>query len=757
MIAQTFVRIGHEVASVKKITFDDRVVVGKVLSKERHAGADKLSACEVDTGEKLTIVCGAKNVEAGQFVPVALIGAKLPNGLEIKEAELRGVKSYGMICSAKELGLGELNDGILPLDNSIGEPAIGAKLNEYAALADTIFEIELTPNRGDCLSVFGLARELSAALDVQLHGEPSARVSKNPNGIGRILHLTSEPETTASALIYAIENLGLELPLIARLRLAWSDALCDAAIDALTAYASLTTGVLFRAYDLKTIGGDEMKAKLRVVKRDGLNLLIEEKNGKTIERIGIDADLSFAANDNSRIIVFEAFFAPPEEIAKIAYDRKLKGDALFNRVVKGSDPNLAFGARFFCALVSRFSPSRFYAESLGCEPKVEARMISVSASDVSALIGRDIHKNKIVEILKRLGAKVRSNGDQQSFLVAPPIWRHDLLNDADLTEEVARIMGVDQIEPKPLLTRTDRAASEGWKYFRFERGLAHRAAAIGFYESIHFLFCDQSLATAFGFKPIAPNLNVANPIASNLNALRPTLLINLLEAAARNRAKGRSSARLFEIGDIYDENRVHSREIAFVFSGEKESPNIQNRGKVDDIDLFGFARLIAGATFDFSLANAQIAYLQAGQAARIIADGKPIGEIGKLAPHIAKRFDLREATFVARIDLGATQEREPRAKPFSKLQPIERDLSVVIDKNVEFGAVKSAIESIADAALQKILAIDLYDDPSLGDKRSLTLRLVIRAFDKTLSEEEIAKITDRVLDKLKASFGAALR
>ncbi|MDR2639134.1 MAG: phenylalanine--tRNA ligase subunit beta [Helicobacteraceae bacterium] len=757
-IAQTFTRVGHEIASVKKIAFDDKIVVGKVVKCEKHPSADKLSVCEVDTGggEKLTIVCGAKNVKAGQFVPVALIGAKLPS-VEIKQADLRDVTSYGMICSAKELGLGELNDGILPLDSSVGELNAGAKLSDYPALADTIFEIELTPNRGDCLSVFGLARELSAALNTPLKNDRRARLNENPNGIGRVLHLTSDPEATASALIKAIENRGLSLPLAARLRLAWSGAATDTTIDALIAYASLTTGVLFRAYDLDAIGGEEPQAKLRVIKQDGLNLLVEERQKTTLDTIGVGANPAFAANDNSRVIVLEAFFAPSDEITKIVFDRKLKGDELFNRVSKGSDPDLGAGARFFGALLSRYSQSRFYAESLGCEPSIKTPMIAISAKEVSALIGRVIDKNAIAEILKRLGAKVRSNGDQQSFLVSPPAWRHDLTNEADLTEEVVRIMGVDQIEAKPLLTRTKRAAVEGWKRFRFERDMANRAAASGFNEALRFLFCDQNMASAFGFKPIETGLNLSNPIASNMNALRPTLLINLLEAASKNRAKGRSSVALFEIGDIFSDKREQSREIAFVFSGEQEGAHIKNHGKPSDIDLIGFARLIAAATTAFSLEPIESPYLQKGQSARIVANKAAIGELGKLSLRLAKLYDLSEATFVARIDLGKIERRTIRAKPFGKLQPIERDLSVAIDKTVRFDAVRAAIEALNIGELKRILAVDLYEDETLGDKRSLTLRLILQPFDKTLLDEEIARITERVLERLKSGFGAVLR
>ncbi|MDR1911948.1 MAG: phenylalanine--tRNA ligase subunit beta [Helicobacteraceae bacterium] len=756
-ISQTFVRIGHEIASVRKIAFDDRIVVGKIAAVKKHESAEKLSVCEVDVGDrKLTIVCGASNVEAGRFVPVATIGAKLPDGDVITEAKIRGVKSFGMICSSKELGLGALNDGILHLDNSIGELKAGAKLNDYPALADTVFEAELTANRGDCSSVYGLARELCAALETPLSSERKTR-NESARGIGRILNLTSDREATASVLINALENRGLELPLTTQLRLELSGVYFNKRIDALISYATLTTGVLFRAYDLTKLGSGAPRAELRLVRQNGLNLLIDAVTERKIETIGIEADPQFAATDASPLVAIEAFFAPPEELSKRAYELKLSGDALFNRASKGSEPDLARGTRFLDEILSRVSHTFFYSQSLSYAPNIRARAIAIDSREVSGALGRTIAKNQTASILKRLGASVQANGDQHSFLVTPPAWRHDLTNEADLIEEVMRISGIDAIDSKPLLTSAKRSVSVGWRRFRLERSLANRAAASGFNESLHFVFCDQKTAKKFGFKQIPSNLNIANPIASNLNALRPTLLINLAEAAAKNRAKGRSSVRLFEIGDIYDENRVQSREIAFIFSGEKEAAFISNRGKTANIDLFSFASLIAGATLDFALEEREIEYLQSAQSAKIVVNGEEIGEIGKLNLRLVKHLDLSEATFTARINLDKISDRVFSAKTFSRLQPVERDLSVVVDKKLRFGEIKEAIASLQITDLKRIAAIDVYDDGALGQKHSLTLRLVIHPFEKTLSEERLAAITDLVLTKLNAEFGAVLR
>lgn len=756
-LADTFVGIGHEVASVVKTAFDERVVVGKVIACEKHPDADKLSVCQVNVGAAIAqIVCGAKNVAAGQFVPVALPGAKLPGGLEIKDAELRGVKSGGMICSAKELGLPDLGEGILELDSSIGELIAGWQLSNYPALADTVYEVELTANRGDCLSVFGLARDLSAALEVPLSPDKPDLHDQAAKGIGRILQLVSGPEVTASVMIKAIENNGFHLPLLVRLRLAQAQTGYKQAIDALMSYATHTTGVLFRAYDMGAFRrNDEERGIIRLHKEGPLNRL---SGLEPVARLGLDSDKRFTATDESPLIVLQAFFVEPDEISKAAWEGKLSGDELHAKACKGSEPELYRGVRFFYDLLGASGRSLFYSESLAFAPPAQPRSIAINTDELCALIGQAIDKNRIAALLKRLGAKMHVSGDQNSFSMAVPAWRHDLVNSADVAEEIVRIVGIDRIDAKPLALPERRAATAGWSQFKFERTLARRAAAQGFHESLHFLFCERAKAVQFGFVPLEKNLEVANPITAELDTLRPTLLVALLEAAARNRAKSRPFAALFELGDVYDHARNHSREIAFVYTGDREAAALSNHGKPAAMDLFTFARRLSAVMGGFELKTLghPKPYLQPGQSAEVWLRGERIGEAGKLHPSLAAAYDLG-ATFVARFDLALYPHPDFQAHAFSRLQPLTRDLSVVIEKSHRFGLIKQAVTALNLPFLSAITAVDAYEDEKLGERMSLTLRLRLQPQEKTLTDGEIAAVVEKVLETLQNRFGAVLR
>ncbi|MDR2905331.1 MAG: phenylalanine--tRNA ligase subunit beta [Helicobacteraceae bacterium] len=721
-LARLFVSIGHEIASVSQVKFDDLVVAGKVLKREKHPNAEKLSVCEVDVGgAKLQIVCGAKNVEADQIVPVALIGAKV-GGITIREAELRGVKSFGMICSAKELGLPQINDGILPLDSSIGDLAIGRKLNDLALLADTIFEVELTANRGDCLSIYGLARELSAALK-----KPLKEISPDLTALGIAPEKLAFPAGNCRrAAFAACDFTPSDTPLLIKLRLGW------AGLDAQKAaenYAAHATGVVVKVYDYDKI---------------------HDKMGDLANGAGFVKDEDFAPAIQTRTIAIAALFAPPEEISRAIYETKTPQNPTLNRLAKGAEPQVNRAINFLAAAFGLKFTRVFTYES-----QIAPKVIETSAAEISNLIGIEIAEASIVEIFTRLSIKVENRAGKLAVTI--PDFRHDIANFADLTEEITRIIGIDAIAAKPLKTAVKRAATEGWRKFRFERDLAFRAAAAGFNESMHFVFCDSAIAAEFGFAPMKKELCVANPIAANLDALRPTLLVNLLQAAQLNRAKNKAKIALFEIGDVYDAAREQSREMAFVFAGDRDAPSAQNHGKSRQIDFFEFAKVVSKAIGNFELSEASAPFLQAGQSAAIVIGGENIGVFGKIAPSLAAKFDLPSATFAAAIALDKLSRKTINALPFSKFQPLERDLSIVIAKSARFSAIKKAIESLAIADIKKVLAVDIYEGAALGENHSFTIRLVLQPMEKSLAENEIAEITAKVLAKLEADFGAKLR
>ncbi len=754
---EKLISIGHEVAQMEHYHFDPLVVVGRVVSVDPHPDADKLRVCQVNVGEKLIgIVCGAPNVAAGQHVPVAQVGAKLPGGLVIKEAELRGVPSSGMICSAGELGLPEVGEGIMVLDSTVGDLTPGWQLNNYPILADTFYELELTANRGDCLSVYGVARDLSAALELPLYPARPDLYDQSAKGIGRVLQLISAPEATASISIKAIENNGFELPLVMRLRLGWLECAPQEAIDALCEYATHTTGVLFRAYDMRAFSTDpQARGVVRLLKEDTFNQL---QGCEPLGRIGLDMNSAYRATDESALIVLQAFFVDPDEIAKAAWEADLTGDALHNRACKGSEPHLDLGMRFFYDLLAICGKSRFYAEALTYEPDWPERSIAINTDRICALIGQEIEKNQIVTILKRLGAKAYVSGDQNSFALVPPLWRHDLKSSADVTEEVVRILGIDQIKPKPLALPEVRGATIGWQRFRHERNLAYRAVSQGYFESLHFLFCDGRALEQFGFRAMEPEYALANPITAELDALRPTLLINLVAAAARNRAHGHERVPLFEIGDTYDWQRRHTREIAFVLTGASEPAHLGNHGKPEPLTLGLFARQVASVVGGFRLEalSQPPAYLQPGQCAQAMQGQERIGVLGKLHPALAQHYDL-ESGWVAAFDLAALEPRVPQAHAATRLQPIRRDISVLLDAGCRFSVISQAISQERIEHLKEVRAIDRYHDESLGDRVSLTLRLVLQPQKQSLTDEAIAAVVERVYGVLKNRFGGELR
>jgi phenylalanyl-tRNA synthetase beta chain len=755
---EKFVAIGHEVARKTHFSFDPLVVVGRVISVDAHPDADKLRVCEVNVGEKLlTIVCGAPNVAAGQYVPVAQVGAKLPGGLEIKEAALRGIQSSGMICSSTELGLPATGEGIMVLDRSVGDLTPGWQLNNYPQLADTFFELELTANRGDCLSIYGIARDLSAALDITLYPAQPDLYDQSAKGIGRVLQLISAPGASAAISIKAIENNGFDLPVVVRLRLGWLEYETKEAIDALCEYATHTSGVLFRAYDIKAFCHDPgERGVVRLSKEGAFNVL---SGREPVGRIGLDMNATYRANDSSELIVLQAFFVDPDEISKAAWGASEAGDALHNRACKGSEPQLDRGMRFFYDLLNLCGKSRFYAEALTYEPDWPERSIAINTDTICALIGQPFEKNQIITLLKRLGAKAYASGDQNSFMLAPPRWRHDIQNSADVAEEVVRILGIDQIEAQPLALPEVRGVTEGWQRFRHERNLAYRAVSQGYFESVHFLFCDSRAAARFGFGPLEASLALANPITAELDALRPSLLINLVAAAAQNRARGRERAPLFEIGDTYDAKRQHTRAISFVLSGPMEPASINNHGKPPAATLGDFVRQVAAVVGDFDLKQSASvpAYLQPGQCAQVLRSGEVIGTLGKLHPALAQSYDL-ETTWVASFDLAKLLPCAPQAKPVSRLQPLRRDISLLLDADQTFGAIKAAIDAAEITHLKALKAIDRYHDETLGDRVSLTLRLLIQPEGaKSLTDEQIACVVDRVCALLQERFNGELR
>ena len=407
-LLKTLNSIGLEVDSYRKIEIPKKVVVGFVKSRKAHENSDHLSVCEVDIGsEVLQIVCGAKNVAAGQFVAVSLVGAVLPNGLEIKPAKLRGVESYGMICSATELNLPKLNDGIMVLDSSIGELTLGKELCEFKAFSDDVIEVDLTPNRSDCLSIRGVARDLSAALDLPLKDRKIYEEQDGLLGIGRLLSLHSDDKINVKFAYRAFEiKEKVSFDLLRSLRLGFADLLGANFIANLINYAVHTTGVLIRAYDYNKICEkcDKIALKINQEKYGNCGIYCCDKQ---ISLAGISQNTEFKADENTQTVLLEANYTCPEIIATATgEDKSLKGDEQLYRSVRGSEPNLELGLDLIFANLAKNESINLYAGTQKIAPQSEASIVSFTNNEINKKAGMEISPSDIVKILKRLGFEI---------------------------------------------------------------------------------------------------------------------------------------------------------------------------------------------------------------------------------------------------------------------------------------------------------------------------------------------------------------
>ena len=528
-LAATLNSIGLEIDAHDKISLPKGVVVGLVKSKHRHENSDHLNVCEVDVGKQsLQIVCGAKNVEAGQYVAVSLIGTVLPSGLEIKPAKLRGVESFGMICSATELGLAKTNDGIMVLDSSIGELVLGKELREYEIFNDDIIEIELTANRGDCLSILGIARDLGAALDLPLKVKQDFEDADGLPGIGRILSVRASDEVRAKFAFRAFEiKSALKLNLKQTLRLASAGILQGCAVQNFINYATHATGVLLRAYDFEKIAAasEKLMLDIKTMKNGEFGVYAGQK---LLGVAGICQDAQLKANAASKTVIVEASYTSPLLIAKaVNEDKSLKGDEHVYRSSRGSEPKLRAGLDLLFRLLVKNSAVSLYAGTQRVSNALEPLIVGFSEKEINSMIGAQIPRDKIVKILKRLGFDVGVEADLITAKV--PSFRHDIVNSHDVCEEIVRIVGIDNITAAPLSFYEKNRLNDTYVNLQNGRKLRNKAAAVGFFECVHYVFDDGKALQNLGFAPC--KVKILNPINGELDALRPTLINHLLESA----------------------------------------------------------------------------------------------------------------------------------------------------------------------------------------------------------------------------------
>ncbi|MCQ2655033.1 phenylalanine--tRNA ligase subunit beta [Helicobacter pylori] len=736
--------LGLEVESCIPCVAPKNVVVGKVLEKAPHKNAEKLSVCQVDVGkEVLQIVCGAKNVAPNQFVPVALNGA-LIGSTTIAKTELRGVESCGMICSSIELGFPKINDGILELDESVGELVLGKELNEYAPFNTHVLEISLTPNRGDCLSVLGIAREISAFYHTPL--KPIKALNFTPTS--DLITLSVGENIESHLAYYLIYNHSLKTPLNVKLSLAHNNALSENDLKNFIEFSAHFSGVIMNAYSLNKTPMDLS------VKNDENNLesvYISHQKRSTIAIKHQDQ------KDLSECLLLEASYIDPISLSLKLHalkDKTLQKDnALIYRSARGSNPNLSDGLNFLSAHLKAT-----ILESKQTKHSLKDRTLTFQLEDITEILGLAVEKEKIQGILKNLGFKVsvkEPNSNPQILEVIVPNFRHDVKTIQDIAEEILRFVGIDNLVSKPLNCVSSKNSNPHYDTHRFFENLKHKALACGFKEVIHYVFYSKEKQQKLGFEVLEDPLELQNPITTDLNTLRTSLVCGLLDASLRNKNLGFKSIALYEKGSVYNAKREEIQKLGFLVSGlQKKESYPDAKGKA--WDFYSFAECVSRIIGDFSLEKltAQTPINHPYQSAKIIQNHEVIGVIAKIHPKVIQELDLFES-YYAEIDAFKLKRPAMLLKPFSIYPSSVRDLTLIIDENTAFNRIKKALKDAQIPNLSEILPLDIFKESN--NSIALSVRCVIHSLEKTLNDEEVNSAVQKALEILEKEFNARLK
>ncbi|MCQ2948742.1 phenylalanine--tRNA ligase subunit beta [Helicobacter pylori] len=737
-------RLGLEVESCISCVAPKNVVVGKILEKAPHKNAEKLSVCQVDVGkEVLQIVCGAKNVAKNQFAPVALKGAII-GSTTIAKTELRGVESCGMICSSIELGFPKINDGILELDESVGELVLGKELNEYAPFNTHVLEISLTPNRGDCLSVLGIAREISAFYHTPL--KPIKALNFTPKS--DLITLSAGENIESHLAYYLICNHSLKTPLNIKLSLAHNNALSENDLNNFIEFSTHFSGVIMNAYSLNKTPMDLS------VKNDENNLESVYINHQKRSIIAIKHQ---DQKDLSECLLLEASYIDPISLSLKLHalkDKTLQKDnALIYRSARGSNPNLSDGLNFLSAHLKAT-----ILESKQTKHSLKDRTLTFQLEDITEILGLAVEEEKIQGILKNLGFKISAkepNSKPQILEVVAPNFRHDIKTIQDIAEEILRFVGIDNLVSKPLNCISNKNSNPHYDTHRFFENLKHKALTCGFKEVVHYVFYSKEKQQKLGFEVLEDPLELQNPITTELNTLRTSLVCGLLDASLRNKNLGFKSIALYEKGSVYNSKREEIQKLGFLASGlQKKESYPDAKGKA--WDFYSFAECVSKVIGDFSLEKltTQTPINHPYQSAKIIQNHKIIGVIAKIHPKVIQELDLFES-YYAEIDAFKLKRPAMLLKPFSIYPSSVRDLTLIIDENTAFSKIKKALKDAQIPNLSEILPLDIFKESH--NSIALSLRCVIHSLEKTLNDEEVNSAVQKALEILEKEFNARLK
>jgi phenylalanyl-tRNA synthetase beta chain len=780
-LAHQITMAGLEVDGVDPVAGEfTGVIIGEVVECGPHPDADKLQVTKINLGdfsadgELVDIVCGAKNCRKGLKVAVATVGAVLPGNFKIKKAKLRGVPSFGMLCSESEIGLSDSSDGIMELAN---DAPVGSCLREYLDLDDVTIDVDLTANRGDCLGIKGLAREVGV-LNSQSVNE--VEISKVAATIDDVLEITIDAgEACPRYLGRVIKgiNPSAQTPLwmVEKLRRCGVRSI-DPVVD-VTNYVLLELGHPMHAFDLSKIDGGvkvrfaNKEEKLTLLDENEVTLkdktLVIADDNKALAIAGIFGGLESGVTSESTDIFLEsAFFAPLAILGK-ARQYGLHTDAS-HRYERGIDPTLQHTAmeratQLLIDIVGGQAGPIVEAKSEENIPQTKS--VTLRREKLDARIGHHIGDDQVSEILTRLGFDVSDTGadSDKVWQVVVPAYRFDIKIEVDLIEEVARIFGynnIPNISPKATLKMVEQKEAK-LSLATLKQTLVNR----DYQEAITYSFVDPKVQSLI--HPEQEVMTLPHPISSEMSVMRLSLWTGLLQSVSYNQNRQQGRVRLFETGlrfvpDDSAENGVRQQNmIAGVLSGNRvEEHWDMEKAAVNFFDIKGDVEALlslTGIQYDFS--KDEVAALHPGQTAKITKDGQLVGHIGTLHPELSRKLGLNGQTLVFELLLSEVLvQKLPEATAVSRFPANRRDLAVVVKEDVNAKKVLQLIEKVGGNYLIDLNLFDVYQGQGIADGfKSLAIALVLQDTNKTLEEKDITDVIDRVVESLETELNASLR
>ena len=752
------------------------VVVARVESLEKHPDADKLNVCQVTDGsETRQIVCGAANVRQGLVIPMARVGADLPGEggkpFHIKEAKLRGVESFGMLCSEKELGLADSAEGLMELPD---DAPLGMNLREYLSLDDTIIELDLTPNRGDCLSIAGIARELGVLNSCEVKGMVDPKCDAAIDDEFAVELQADDACTFYAGRVIRGINTQAETPLWMLERLRRSGLRGLSPVVDVTNYVLLELGQPMHAFDLDKLDSQiyvryAMEGE-QLTLLDGKEIsltpdsLVIADQSRALALAGVMGGEDSAVDADTRNIFLESAFFRPEIIAGKARSYGLHTDSS-HRFERGVDTGLQVRAlERATELILQICGGEAgpVTTQAAASHNQEKNPIHLRTEQIKRILGIEMPVEQVTEIFQRLGMEVKVFPD--GWLVKSPSFRFDIQIEADLLEELVRIYGYNNIpRSQPVYQSAIEARPEAENdLLRLKQALTGR----GYYEAITYSFVDPGVQKILD--PDVEAIALANPLSSEMSVMRTTIWAGLLQALKHNINRQQPRVRLFETGLCFmpgGDGAVAGITQTPMFSGAicgdlHDQQWSEKTRRVDFFDLKADVEaLLAFSGRQTVFEAAEHAALHPGQSACVRQDGEIVGWLGALHPNVQKSLDIDPAVFVFELKQSAVLTGTiPAFQPLSRFPEVRRDLAIVVDESVPVAAIMSVIDEASSDLLKESRLFDVYQGQGVDEgRKSVAFGLILQEFSRTLTDHDVESEIENIVSALNQRFAATLR